>query len=106
MGQSEGAGGRRRDSVYLLAHVTGADGAVNGYRARNLSPDGVCIDCPPGAEKGATLTLAIGMIPRISAVVVWTRDGMAGLKFSAPIDPALARKRAPRSLDPKIGWGR
>lgn len=106
MGQTESADGRRRDSVFLLANVTAPDGATNGYRARNLSPDGVCIDQPAGVDVGATLTLSIGLVEDIRAEVVWVRDGLAGLKFAAPIDPAQARKRAPKSLDPKSGWGR
>ena len=106
MGQSEGADTRRRDSVFLLAQVTGADGSTQGHRARNLSPDGVCIDEPGNLAPGMALTLSIGLVEQIQAEVMWTRDGQAGLKFAAPIDPALARKRAPKSLDPKSGWGR
>ena len=107
MGQSEGADDRRRrDSVFLLAQVTGADGSAQGYRARNLSADGVCIDQSGEFAPGMTLTLSIGLVEKIEAEVMWSRDGQAGLKFAAPIDPALARKRAPKSLDPKSGWGR
>ena len=106
MGQSESAGDRRRDSVFLLANVVGPDGTTQNCRARNLSPDGVCIDQPSAVAVGTELTLSIGLVEDIRAEVMWTRDGLAGLKFAAPIDPAQARKRAPKSLDPKRGWGR
>lgn len=106
MGQDSIADDRRRDSVFLLAKIAGADGDSRSHRARNLSSEGVCIEQPDELMPGTKLILSIGLVERIHAEVMWARGGFAGLRFAAPIDLALARKRAPRSLDPKVGWGR
>lgn len=97
---------RQRESVFLLAQISGPDGNAQSYRVRNLSPDGMCVERPDGLDRDARLTVTIGSAMPVFATVVWSRNGFAGLQFLRRIDPELARKRPPKSLDPRVGWGR
>lgn len=99
---------RNRESVFLLAEVVGVGegGPAQRHRVRNVSEQGACIEGYEGLVAGARLIVSIGMVERIHAEVKWVRGGLAGLRFAQPIDVAQARKRPPKSLDPREGWGR
>lgn len=46
-----------------------------------------------GLRPGQTLLLDIGRLEEIAITVAWTRDEMAGLVFSSPVDLSDARGR-------------
>ena len=42
---------------------------------------------------GQTVIINLGMLKEVVAVVIWSEKGLAGLRFSQPIDPVLAKRR-------------
>jgi hypothetical protein len=70
---------------------------------RNLSADGACIDRADLFCAGETLVVTIGSIEEVAAQVRWTRSGLAGLKFTQPIDIGKALEKA--AIRPKSHFG-
>lgn len=97
---------RRRESVFLMADVTGDDSPAQRCRVRNLSKEGICLEQPVGLVRGHRIEVSVGMVERALAEVVWASDNFAGLRFVHPIDPSAARKRPRKSVDPNSMWAR
>ena len=97
---------KERESVLLMARITSAAGTeTGGHRVRNLSREGVCVEFPARLEQHDRLTVSIGQLDQIPGEVAWARGGFAGIRFSQPIDPALARRhRGTNPTDVRAGW--
>ncbi|WP_353434481.1 PilZ domain-containing protein [Sphingomonas faeni] len=84
-----------RQSVFLSATLERFGSAeVTKHRVRDLSPQGMRIDQTAGLRVGATVLVSIGQLEAVGAMVVWIKDGFAGLRFATTVDPDKARGRA------------
>lgn len=96
---------KKRESVFLTAHVrVFGGGEASTHRARNLSETGVCLDQAENLTPGKTVLIKIGLLDDVGATVVWSKKGLAGLRFAQPIDPAAAKRR-PKPPHVQQGWG-
>ena len=96
---------KKRESVFLTAHVrVFGGGEASTHRARNLSETGVCLDRAENLNAGQTVLIKIGLLDDVGATVVWSEQGLAGLRFALPIDPAAAKRR-PKPPHVEQGWG-
>ena len=103
-----------RQSVFLSAVVERfGGGAPSTHRVRDLSPDGMRIDQAAGLACGATVLVTVGALEAVGATVIWTKEGLAGLKFAETVDPDDARAKAAvtarphhdaKSGSPTVGW--
>ena len=97
-----------RTSVMLSADVFRAGRARSGaHRVTNISQTGMCIAQPDDLAPGAVVVVTVGRVEQVAADVVWVRSGLAGLRFHAPIDVAVAKTRRPAgqvSAAPSAGW--
>ncbi len=96
-----------RSSVMLRAFVQYSDRPANTqHRVLNISRTGVCIAKVEGMAADDVVAVTIGQTGYVPAKVAWVRDGNAGLTFQTPIDPAIARMRAPDAgmPQPTSGW--
>ena len=97
---------KERESVLLMARVAPAAGSESGgHRVRILSRDGVCIEYPGRLEQHDRLSVSIGQLDDVPGEVAWARGGFAGIRFTRPIEPTLARKhRNATPTDVRAGW--
>ena len=97
-----------RTSVMLSAEIFRVDRPGGSqHRVTNISETGLCIAQPGDLTVGSVVVVAIGRIEQVAADVVWTRTGLAGLRFQKPIDVAEARTRRPAGASkvaPSAGW--
>lgn len=68
-------------------------GAPTTHRVRDLSVQGMCVDQANDLPVGGTVLISVGALQSIEASVLWSRDGLAGLKFADPIDLNDARAK-------------
>jgi hypothetical protein len=93
-----------RESVFLSAVVTGFGQSVpTTHRARNVSPNGVCVDKAETLKRGQTVVVDIGMLEAVGATVRWVEGTLAGLKFAHPIRIDAAKTR-PKPAHIQQGW--
>lgn len=93
-----------RESVFLSAVVTGfGQPAPTMHRARNVSPNGVCIDRAEALRPGQTVVVDIGMLEEVGATIKWVAGALAGLRFAHPI-PIEAAKTRPKPEHVRQGW--
>jgi hypothetical protein len=91
-------------------------GPSTKHRIKNLSATGARVDGAAFLKPGTTISVSIGALEAIQAMVVWVDGSVAGLKFAEPIDPDAARSKTivsnstaipvPVSRDPSAtaGW--
>lgn len=85
--------GAERHSFFLLADMLTEDGVgIGRLRVRNLSATGVMGDTELAIERDRCVLLELRGIGRVSAKVVWAREGKIGLAFDTPVDPLQALK--------------
>lgn len=85
--------GDSRDSMFLHAYVRPIDGGPDiQVRVRNLSAGGMMAEPEVQVAEGERVWVELRGIGEISATVVWTAVGRAGLAFEREIDPRKARK--------------
>lgn len=84
-----------RQSVFLNATVERFGGsAPTRHRIRDLSTGGVRIDQAGALQVGSTVLVTVGALEAVGATVIWSKDGLAGLRFAQPINPDDARAKA------------
>jgi len=83
-----------RRPVSLRGYAILADGGHHPITVLDLSYEGCGIEAATPLEPGQPLKLSVLRRGAIDAVVRWSRDGKAGLVFTAPA--AAARARGPR----------
>ena len=84
-----------RERVMLSADVrTVLGGTAARHRVRDLSEDGARLDNASLFATGSRLLVTIGALHDLEALVVWVRDGQAGIRFAHRIDTGLARSKA------------
>ena len=106
-----------RQQLLLGVEIAGLGrGLSTKHRIKNLSATGARVDGAAFLTPGAILSVSIGALEAIEAVVVWVDGPVAGLKFAEPIDPDAARSKTivsngkaipePVSRDPSptAGW--
>ncbi len=92
----------KRSGVIIRAIIDFGDRSAE-RRVRNLSEHGACIDNAGDLKEGQRLRVAMGRLDDLAAVVMWTTDKLAGLRFDDGID--LAEARAPRGAGTvQTGW--
>lgn len=92
----ERRGGERLAAMLRVGKLTDASGYEQLIKVKNLSAGGVMaiVTRPPAVGDRVSIELSSERIP---ASVVWTRDGMAGLKFDQDVDLGeLLAGRKPR----------
>lgn len=95
-----------RESVFLSALVTGfGQASPTTHRARNVSPNGVCVDGAATLKRGQTVVVDVGMLEAVGATVRWVDGALAGLKFAHPINIDAAKTR-PKPEHIRQGWSR
>ncbi|KQT31312.1 hypothetical protein ASG29_15240 [Sphingomonas sp. Leaf412] len=89
--------GPRARTHFAIGKLT-VDGCEHVCIVRNQSAQGVGIemDCPPAA--GTRVGIEARSLLAADATVIWSHDGMAGLRLDAPLvpPPADLRPRSPR----------
>jgi len=79
-----------------VGKLTDTDGHEQLVKIKNLSAGGIMVIVTRSPSVGASVNVELSS-QRIPATVVWTRDGMAGLKFEQNIDLGeLLAGRKPR----------
>lgn len=100
----------RRTEERLLATLPAAKLVTRGFsqlcRIRNISAGGLTAEVIAPHEVGTELQIELDSEHRIPGTVVWTREGLAGVKFNESFDvralfsertqPAEQQKRPPR----------
>lgn len=94
----------KRSSVIVRALVTTPDGRSSERRVRNLSSHGACIEHDGDLRPDTTLTLRMGTIADLQAVVHWVSERLAGLQFAERVDLDEARKPRGVAIRAKAGW--
>jgi hypothetical protein len=93
---AERRGNERLSATLRVGKLTGADGAEQLVKVKNLSAGGVLaiVSRPPAVGEQVNLELSSQRIP---GSVVWIRDDMAGIKFEQNVDLGeLLAGRKPR----------
>jgi hypothetical protein len=93
---AERRGNERLSATLRVGKLTGADGAEQLVKVKNLSAGGVLaiVSRPPVVGEQVNLELSSQRIP---GSVVWIRDDMAGIKFEQNVDLGeLLAGRKPR----------
>ncbi len=93
---AERRGNERLSATLRVGKLTGADGAEQLVKVKNLSAGGVLaiVSRPPAVGDQVNLELSSQRIP---GSVVWIRDDMAGIKFEQNVDLGeLLAGRKPR----------
>jgi len=86
----------RVSAMLRVGKLTDADGQEQLVKIKNLSAGGIMVIVSRSPSVGASVSVELSS-QRIPATVVWTRDGMAGLKFEQNIDLGeLLAGRKPR----------
>ncbi|MFA6117549.1 MAG: PilZ domain-containing protein [Sphingomonas sp.] len=106
-----------RQQLLLGAEIAGIGrGPSTKHRIKNLSATGARVDGAAFLKPGATISVSIGALEAIKAMVVWVDGPVAGLKFAEPIDPGAARSKTivsngkaipvldSRDPSPTAGW--
>ena len=92
-----------RQQLLLGVEIAGLGrGLSTKHRIKNLSATGVRVDGAAFLTPGAILSVSIGALEAIKAVVVWVDGPVAGLKFEEPIDPDAARSKTIVSIGKAI----
>ena len=86
----------QRSSLFLGAALF-CDGISTPARIRNLSEAGALVEATSVPDVGTIVQLVRGNLI-VHALVVWSREGRCGLKFSGLVDVALWR-RNPANLE-------
>lgn len=90
-----------RDSVFLHATVTAADGEGAGlFRIRNISSSGLMAEGPMSFHTGDELDVDLRNVGTVHGRVIWAVEGRFGMMFDRMIDPKLARKPAGGGREP------
>lgn len=84
---------RPRDSL-LLSGVLQFEGeaASREVRVRNLSAQGLMVDCRRVAEPGTPVTIEMRGIGRVAGKVAWCAEQRIGIALDEAIDPLRVRK--------------
>lgn len=94
-----------RASVFLRSDVEIGDIKTRG-RLRNLSAGGARLELDVRPEAGTAIRLTVRNVGKVPGRVVWAQDGVVGIQFDSPIDPAAAyperRPVAPPPQGPPI----
>lgn len=69
---------------------------------KNLSASGMMLEVYPEFELGDFVEIMVSEEKRVSGIVKWRKDGLAGLEFQNPVDIAEILKIAPISNKGKI----
>lgn len=92
-----------RDSLFLLARISSADGAdLGSARVRNLSATGMQIDSIGPLVAAQEVRIGLRDLKPIAAKVAWVEQGRAGIRFHASIDPAVVRRPVGRGGAPDV----
>lgn len=83
---------RRRDSLFLAAHLTVEGRSPVKVRVRNLSEGGLMAEGAPLLAIGTAVAVELRNIGSVSGKVAWYTDDRAGIAFDVRIDPKRARK--------------
>lgn len=94
----------KRNSVIIRAVVHLPGGRQVARRIRNLSAAGGCMDEAADLAVSDHITLDMGALSALDAEVVWVKNGVVGIRFSAPVDLSAARK--PRGATVTVASGR
>ena len=87
----------KRDSLFLTAELTLADGAEPvRVKVRNLSDGGMMAEADLHVERGMRLGVELRNVGRINGSVAWTQDNRFGIVFDNEIDSKKVRE-APTS---------
>jgi hypothetical protein len=87
-----------RATTLLITAKLIADGAEGLCRVRNMSATGMMIEMYMDLVQGAEVRVDLRCGWDLQARVVWTRTGVAGLAFLAPIDvKAVLARQVPQS---------
>jgi hypothetical protein len=86
----------RLSATLRVGKLTGADGTEQLIKVKNLSAGGIMAMVPRATEVGEQVKVELSS-QHIPASVVWTREGMAGIKFDQNVDLGeLLAGRKPR----------
>ena len=83
-----------REEVLLTARLTLPDAARRLYLVRNISAGGACLNHRGELAQGVRIKASIGRLDEVDAEIVWVGPERAGLRFTDPIDVALAKAAA------------
>lgn len=90
---AEGATGRKRDSLFLLARLRIAvEAKEHEVRIRNLSEGGLMAEFERPVAVDTEVTCELRGVGVVAGRVVWCERQRLGIAFDQPIDPKLARK--------------
>jgi hypothetical protein len=81
-----------RQSMALAGTIRRVGGPDIKIIVRNLSTRGMMAECPVSFSRGESIEIALPGIGAVTGLIAWTAGGRAGISFSAPVDPGLARK--------------
>ena len=81
-----------RSNMLLAAELRVGEGQAKSCRVRNISATGMMgeMEWPP--EPVDQVSIRLGDLGWIEAIVAWQRPPRFGLEFTSPIDPVAARR--------------
>ncbi len=88
-----------RDSLFLLAEVSVAEGAPVRVKVRNLSSGGMMAEGNVHPQRGAKLSVNLRNVGWVGGTVAWTQDDRFGIAFDEEIDPKSVRAPAQAGAD-------
>jgi hypothetical protein len=92
----------QRESMFLIASVSGPGAPDAQLRVRNLSAGGMMAESERLFAIGDSLTVDLRGVGAVTGTVAWVRAPRMGIKFDRTIDPKLTRKVPAQSPGTKI----
>jgi len=81
-----------RETLVLAAKLKRAGSAAFVVTVRNLSTVGMMVESDVPMTVDEAIVAEIAGLGKVPGHIAWTQENRAGMAFSAPIDPAKARR--------------